>query len=70
MFAQSIGEEQDPGLSYLYGITIWNREELYLWPEYLAGEYKILGIHFSLMDFIDKDQIEQSLKLVTLPKSY
>jgi hypothetical protein len=63
MFAQSIGEEQDPGLSYLYGITIWNKEELYLWPSYLLDNYKILGIHFSLIEYIDKEEIEKSLNL-------
>lgn len=66
MFAQSIGEEQDPGVPYLYGTTVWVEEELHLWPTYLADYYKILGIHHSLLEFIDKEQIEQSLNLISI----
>jgi hypothetical protein len=66
MFAQSINLEQDKVPLLKISKTIWTLTELSNWQDYLNSNLKITGIHKSLLDIIDKENIEKSLNLITL----
>lgn len=66
MFAQSVNLEQDKVRPIQISKTVWTLTHLEKWQDYLDSNLKITGIHKSLLDKIDKENIEKSLNLITL----
>jgi hypothetical protein len=66
MFAQSIHLEQDNVPPLQISKTVWTLTHLAEWQDYLNSNLKITGIHKSLLDNINKENIEKSLNLITL----
>lgn len=66
MFAQSVNLEKDDVPPLQMSKTVWTLTHLAEWQDYLNSNIKITGIHRSLLDKIDKEDIEKSLNLITL----